>query len=233
MTERISNQRTFHTSTLLEGLAAYSAPACQVVSILAGDEIISCPELYGGFVVRRHSAGDPPYTVDETYRRPLPATTRRPDGIQPDEPGAGFTRLDRALSAAADLYHGSQYPWSSTERRVQSRVRCGDQGGVRWDPSELGLSPVEVSDLVKGAARLLGASQAGIAPLDQRWFYAAEPRRSRTDSTRAMAEIRFSDDAEAPEILPDGAKRIPTLMRYAVVMAFEMAADLGPRFGAK
>ena len=225
MAKPINYRRTSEGSTLLAGLRGYTAPRTEVVGAVAGDEIVSCPELYGGFVVRRHTGAEPPYAVGEGYRRPYPATTRRPDGVEADELGAGFTRLDRALAAAANLYHGARYPWSSTERREQSRAQRGDHG-ARWEPNELGLSEAGVTNLVKGAAKLLGASVTGIARADPRWFYAAEPNRSRSGSPSTMAEIRFSEGVGAPAILDDGTKLIPSAMRYAVVMAFEMSAGL-------
>jgi hypothetical protein len=52
------------------GLANLSLPAVYVVGRAGNDELVILPKEYGGFLIRRHAIGDPPYHVDASlYRR--------------------------------------------------------------------------------------------------------------------------------------------------------------------
>jgi hypothetical protein len=204
----------------IAGVAGRFQHEVHIVGQVDGDEIVVCPELYGGFWVRRHRPGQPPYQVDETrYQRPASArrvygsekakTAPKPAPVDYSSPG--FTRLDRAFGDAADLYHMADYP----------RLLPQTEPVERWYPEADGFSPEDVSDVVKAVACTLGASLAGIAPLDERWFFCGEQT-----PDRGHVEIRFSDQIEATALLEDGTKLVPRSMRWLVVMAFEMDADL-------
>ena len=62
------NRRDFIKLSALAGMAL---PAATVVGSVGGMEIIESPDEYGGFYVRRHKLGKPPYTVDDkVWKRP-------------------------------------------------------------------------------------------------------------------------------------------------------------------
>ena len=135
----------------------------------------------------------------ETFYRPFQAQIR-------DKPGYGYE--EHALSNAAWLVERA---WAKGCRG------SGHDGLYRWadpdadDDEGFPLPRLDVSDLVgvsqkvKRAARLFGASLVGICELDQRWLYS-----------------HVSDDL-ARQRLP---LEIPEGFRYAIAMAIEMDYDL-------
>lgn len=184
------------------GLVGCSQPTTQVVGHVGDDELVICPEEYGGFLVRRHRLGHPPYEVDEAqYRRfdqkddlfsrlSWDATLRENflrDGpqaalkhMQANRPGA--SRLDFAFYTAA-------WTVASTLGTLSGSADGAHRGLYSLSPlpgsfvslyhlNEMGpwepehLSPPDLSFIIKQAARFYGASLVGIARVDERWVYA-------------------------------------------------------------
>src|ERR1051326_5584645 len=67
---RKSHWQAFLQKIGFPGLASLSLTAVSVGGRLGSEVLVISPEEYGGFVIRRHALGDPPYCVDESrYRR--------------------------------------------------------------------------------------------------------------------------------------------------------------------
>lgn len=96
-----------------------------------------------------------------------------------------------------------------------------------WNPGAEGYSPEEVTTIIKKAAKLYGASLAGIATVDERWFYDKAyqgPYTNNPETIGRHAPIVF-EEADAPKYLEDGTLVIPKSMKYVIAMAFEMDED--------
>ena len=138
-------------------------------------------------------------------------------GVVPrDEPG--YSQIDLALRIAG--FHNAMatncHTGNWTRPRLSDELGCfyDWQGiwspgmiGLPWDPPKLPVaSPAEMSEIVKDAALFLGASLVGITELNRSWVYKKGWERY------GHKEI----DLDA---------KIPTSMKYAVVMAIETNYD--------
>jgi reductive dehalogenase len=237
------------------GMAAAAIPAAKIVGQIGGDNILYSPEQYGGFLIRRHDKGNPPYEVDdsiyqrfdqtnEVFSRQLwdpiiqeseaPYATVAPEHIMNDD--KGFTRLDYAFYTAA---------WTvATCKGNAAGAVGGSNGGLfDWEPmggftGRSGLydlpplqsnkwSPEEISHIVKTAAKFYGASLSGIAELDERWLYSHRFTKGYGGKTAPpmVTAPILYQDAEAPTELEDGTLIIPKHMKYVIALAFEMDYD--------
>jgi epoxyqueuosine reductase len=236
------------------GMAAAAVPAAKIVGQIGGDNILYSPDQYGGFLIRRHDQGNPPYEVDESvYQRfdqtnevfsrgqwdkiiqeaEAPYATVAPQHIMNND--KGFTRLDFAFYTAA---------WTVATCKGNDAGSVGGSNGGLFDWNPLGgfvgrsqlydlppwqsekWSPEQVSHIVKTAAKFYGASLSGIAELDPRWLYSHRYTKGGTATMGPMitAPILY-EDAEAPAELEDGTLIIPKSFKYVISLAFEMDYD--------
>ncbi|HEX9798420.1 MAG TPA: reductive dehalogenase [Anaerolineales bacterium] len=234
------------------GLAGMTLPAVTVIGRIGSDELVTS-EAFGGFLIRRHAAADPPYQVDDSiYRRfnqhnevfsravwdkeivdaEAPYAKVPLDHIMANDPG--FNRMDYAFYTAS---------WTvATVQGNGAGAVGGSNGGLySWQPlpgsflsrarlTEMGpwdmagYTPREVTDIVKKAALFYGASMAGIAELDERWIYSHRDTKGYSDPPNIVAPILF-EDVDVPEERADKTLVIPRSMKYVISMAFEMDYD--------
>jgi reductive dehalogenase len=175
----------------LGGLAAMSVPAISVAKSFGGYDIVTSEEEYGGFLVRRHTKKNPPYEVnDAVYKRyDLPRSAglnkngfldhfRRKQNLNKNIANkvTGFTRLEAAFAGGASSFMAGLGVIYSFEPLDYPHPLTKDLSKMPpWNPGEYGLSAKDVSNIVKKAAKFYGASMAGIAEVDERWFYNTEP----------------------------------------------------------
>ena len=124
----------------ISALASMALPTAQVVGSVGGMEVIESPGEYGGFYIRKHKLGDPPYTVDDkVLRRPDFVTNvkkmfgyienpflfnqNKEKHIKNNDPG--FTRLDYAFEDAA-----------VTLAATGGNSMMGCKGFQSWEPLE-------------------------------------------------------------------------------------------------
>lgn len=245
MSNQTLNRRDF---LKLAGLASLALPSSQVVGKIERDEVVVSPELYGGFLVRRLADGETPYQVDDSkYRRfdqknemfarsswdkDWASTVKWADKAQlMNENLPGFSREDYAFYGAAwavatgtgsaggsvggyndGLYH---------PQAVGAFTRGIDKMPP-WDWKSAGYTDLEVSNMVKMAAKFYGASLAGIAPVDKRWIYSQYYDDAYyKPGTLFRGNIQFEDSDEA-YYKDNGDFVIPNSMQHVIVMAFEM-----------
>ena len=68
--EKNFKRRDFLKAAGLGAFALTTLPAIRVMGKVGNDEIVTSEDQYGGFHIRRHAIGDPPYKVDESvYKR--------------------------------------------------------------------------------------------------------------------------------------------------------------------
>jgi reductive dehalogenase len=139
--------------------------------------------------------------------------------------------------------------WEPLEREDMFNPVRGKGGAAKWDPAEGGFTTEDVSIIAKKVAKFLGASLSGIAMVDERWFYGnvvtgfpqlppgIDPAVVMTMMEKMLAAGKsppmppmpqarqIFKDTDKPKILDDGTRIIPTSMKWAVVMAFEMDYD--------
>jgi reductive dehalogenase len=136
-----------------------------------------------------------------------------------DKGRRGYDRPAWSLDAAADslltLLNFSKNQADQGATSWQSNMPPGP--GPRWE-----ASAKEASKVVRKAAKVFGADQAGITRLDRRWVYSHSFDRP----TAKTHPIKFSDEPgfeqyDAPICLEDGTRVIPKEMQYAVVMLHE------------
>tara|TARA_B100000315_G_scaffold218164_1_gene219269 strand:- start:499 stop:1806 length:1308 start_codon:yes stop_codon:yes gene_type:complete len=136
-----------------------------------------------------------------------------------DKGRRGYDRPAWSLDAAADslltLLNFSKNQSDQGATSWQSNLPPGP--GQRWE-----ASAKEASKVVRRAASVFGADQAGIARLDRRWVYSHYFDRTTVETH----PIKFSDEPgfeeyDAPICLEDGTRVIPKEMQYVVVMLHE------------
>lgn len=249
----MSNQISRKDFLKFSSLAMAAVPAAKLLGKIEGDNILSSPEEYGGFLVRQLGKGNPPYEVDDSiYKRfdqtnevfsrarwdPIiqdaesPYASKTAEDIQNNV--KGHTRLDYAFYTAA-------WTVATTNGNAAGAVGGSNGGLYSWQPMGgftgmlYGLPPKmdygqwsveDMSHIVKTAAKFYGASLSGIAELDPRWLYSH--RYTKGYGSKAgndiTAEIRY-EDAETPAELDDGTLIIPKSMKNVITMAFEMDYD--------
>ena len=147
---------------------------------------------YGGFAIKRHAEGDPPYDVKDSYqrfdfRKALNPMVMGAVGLTSLErmkkKDPGFSRIAVAFQEGAwtisnafgsDSLYGDcgLFQWSAIEHSGTHGAPDYAKELGSWDYQADGYSIEEVSNYVKVAAKKYGASLAGIAELDKRWIYA-------------------------------------------------------------
>lgn len=203
----------------LSGLTALTLPAVRKVGRLGGHDLLSSPEMYGGFLVQNLSQDDPPIEVNDTRYERFDSTNVIFSRIMWDEDyiaqvestakvfqagDPGYDHVDVALSAAANFcggFEGTNSPLTGLHAGLLGLnpsvlTKPGVHYEGKWDHSH--LAPEEVSAVVKKAALFLGASLVGIAPLNRRWIYS----KAYDMMVGGSAPIEFTE-VEAPD-LPEG-----------------------------
>lgn len=126
------------------------------------------------------------------------------DAAVPDQDKPGYTKADRALTAAS---------WHLEDFYAKGHAGSNHSGLYAWEPPGPGLAhdekldasdPVGNANAVKRAARFFGASLVGICELNRLWVYS-----------------HVSNDITG-EHTP---MEIPAEYRYAIAMAIEMDYD--------
>lgn len=227
------------------GLASITLPAVSVVGRLGADELIRSED-YGGFLIRRHGKGNPPYDVDENmYQRmdqknvvfsrvdwdPIIQEAEAPfksvpmDRMEAGLPG--YSRLDYAFYRAAWTVHRALGTTTGNGEGGGGLYSWQTLGGVKpydelpaWEFDD--WSPQEVSEIVKKAARFYGASLSGIAGVNEKWIYRTAFNRY-TEPKGIERPIEF-DDVPEP-VHAEDRLIIPTSMKYVISLAFEMDYD--------
>lgn len=227
------------------GMAGLSLPAVNVVGRIGNDYLLSSPEEYGGFLIRK--ASNPPYQVDDSiYKRfnqkyTLFSRSYWDEGIRTSEaPYAsvamermaanedGFTRLDYAFYRASWTVHRALNTTTGNGEGGAGLYNWETLGAVApydtlppWEPTD--MTPEEVSTAIKIAAKFYGASLAGIAEVDERWIY--EKVFNRYSEPLGLEKEIVFDDVDAPVYSADGPCIIPSSYKYVISLAFEMDYD--------
>ena len=137
---------------------------------------------------------------------------------------AGFEATAWGLDSAADsLLSLMDFSKNQADTRAtawQTKVEPAPTGRPE-------TSANEASQIVRKAARLLGADQVGFAELDRRWVYS----HYFDEETKKDHPIKFSDDPgyeqyDQPIRLEDGTRVIPKEMKYVVVLLHEWGKDI-------
>ncbi len=186
------NRRNFLKYAGLGSVAMAAFPAIKVIGQVNGDEIVTCEEEYGGFYIRRHEIGDPPYRVDESiYKRFDSRNTvfgrmNWDKNVQesiantpgPEWGSAGYKQEHSALEAGASFvsgyhktgatFHGKHDGLFALEQ-AKPLSMGKDWGHKAFDRTH--LTDQDISKMVKKASMLYGASLVGISKLDKRWIY--------------------------------------------------------------
>jgi reductive dehalogenase len=246
--KNVINRRDFLKMT---SLAAVSLPLANVIGKIGKDEILTSPDEYGSFMIRRRAQGDPPYQVDDKiYKRFDNRNTafsrmytdpdygaeagpvfRDPPTVWLDD-SAGFRREDFCLAGAA---------WTVADAfgSMDSSGGAGKHNGlfqidplpsyfsidkfheIPWDRSK--YTDDDLTVMVKKAARFYGASLVGVTKLDERWIYSGY---FDDNAGQYEGKIEFSDNETKPRYAEDGTTLIiPRSMTRIVAMAFEMDHD--------
>lgn len=201
------------------GVTAGVIGAAGIVDLLSDSDMLGTNG-EGGFLIRQHDIGSPPYEVtDSAYQRfdaknaifgrtfwddEYNEVLHQAENVyEPNEPG--YERIDVALNGAAvflGAYNGTMSPMMGRHDgllALDGSVMGAPHGPSfegQWDHSQ--YSPEEVAKIVKKAALFLGASLVGIAPLDERWVYSAYYSQLNGDS----GPIEFTDVDEVS--IPEG-----------------------------
>ena len=137
---------------------------------------------------------------------------------------AGFEAAAWGLDSAADsLLSLMDFSKNQADTRAtawQTKVEPAPTGRPE-------TSANEASQIVRKAARVLGADQVGFAELDRRWVYS----HYFDEETKKDHPIKFSDDPgyeqyDQPIRLEDGTRVIPKEMKYVVVLLHEWGKDM-------
>jgi len=144
--------------------------------------------------------GNPPGYAE--FKKDYPPTTMQK--MQDKVPG--FTLVDQALyNAAWTSYRGAPSLFSWEPLGVAKPV---PQIG-RWEGT-----PEEANIIIKKAARIFGAADAGVARTNPLWFYATVGRDKETP-------IEFTDQVTSPVKTPD-LIQIPNSMQSVIVLIIPM-----------
>jgi len=214
--------------------------APKIIAKTPNGVLVESESEYGGFQVEKLEGKKFPYKCDPDKLKQMseksttfsrnswdPDRRERPEtkesitdinlfegkGIVPNQ-----TRLDYALMDAA--WHGARsggglsYGWESDRYGMMGRL--SKQLGP-WNPSELDMSWIDASLVVKHASLFYGASQAGIAELNPLWIYSDSFSPTREDRSRAIPVLREGERFERTE----DALYIPPSMNRVVALAFE------------
>jgi hypothetical protein len=182
-------------------LANLPLPAVYVVGRVGNDELVISPEEYGGFLIRRHSMGDPPYKVDDSmYQRfdqkndlfsRLSWDTTLRENFLFEAPKAAVKRMkaNRPGSSRLDFaFYTAAWTVASTLGTMSGSIDGAHRGLYSIAPlpgsfmstfplmqmepwKPEDLTPQDISVILKKAARFYGASLVGVAEVDERWIY--------------------------------------------------------------
>lgn len=180
----------------------------------------------------------PPYQVDEqVYKRfdqRNNLTVGRPNwdaGVQKFSRQAGATRAARIQSGQPGygLKDYSLFLAAGTAAWSQGTgINHANRGLSSWNPQGAKLppgigpwegSPEAATDMVKRAARFMGADLVGIAPLDRRWIFSHA-----FWADGSHKEIVFDSVEQALET--DDQLVIPERMRWVIVMGARMDHEM-------
>lgn len=178
----MSDKKRFNRRDFLKlgGLTALTIPTIKVVGRVGADEIVASQQEFGEFLIKRHAPDDPPYLIDKTLyaRKPGHDTAfgRNPDktmervintnkNLTAGVVGDDWLAYAYANGAATFMFDMQMYSWESTA------VSPSQLPEGRWIPQEHGYTEQDATKIVKRAAKLYGASLAGIAPVNELWFY--------------------------------------------------------------
>jgi reductive dehalogenase len=168
----------------LGGLAAMSAPVVNVIGRVGDYQVLESPAMFGGFWIKVHDPNDPPYELDMNIFERKPGTDsafgRNPDkimlrmqntnkNIASGKRGDDWLAYAYANAAATFMFDQDMYAWEGTSASPSTLPEG------KWVPTEHGYTNEEASKIMKRAAKMYGASLAGIAPLNPLWFYACAP----------------------------------------------------------
>lgn len=218
------NRRNF---LKLSGLAAVSLPAVSIIGSV-GDQLLAESDSYGGFLVRKHSRENPPYSIDSSVHQRFDAKNCifgrqiwddelneriRNAELVYETGDPGYTQIDDALYKATAFlanYDGTASAGVGHLKgmlNLDSLSMTAASGPVFEDPWDYTAhSPEEVADIVKKAAIFLGASLVGIAPLDERWIYTGYA----DGMSRELGAIEFTSVEQAAlsdsQVAPDEAR---------------------------
>ncbi|MFP3854605.1 MAG: reductive dehalogenase [Anaerolineales bacterium] len=226
MSEKNLTRRDFIKSL---GLASAGLPAIHVVGRIGQDELVRSEEKWGGFLIRRRAANDPPYEIDEEkferfhernnmfgrsswdegYQADLASV---PDDIMQQKQAAGVP----GYSVVDDAFKNANW-WLARNRGADPYGWVTEPNPV---PPQLGdYSTAEITNITKTAALFFGASDVGVAETDEKWFYQTLGRSE--DSARPLV----FDDVDVPIRGEEGPVVIPKKMNRVIALAYEMDYD--------
>jgi reductive dehalogenase len=204
----------------LGGLATMSLPTITRIGKVDGYSLLESEEAFGGFLVKQIEDGEEPIEVDEAiYKRFDPKYTIFSREIWDDEynevlskveknyqfSDPGYSHIDIAISEAGGFCAGFAGTTSGMGAGIHAGmlsltpevlVKSNISLEGKWDHNS--LSPEGVSGVVKSAAKFIGASLAGIAPMNERWIYT----QSFDPFTGDISPIEITEVEEV--ILPEG-----------------------------
>ncbi len=172
------------------GLATLSVPLMRTIGKIDADTLLESKETYGGFLVRQLGEKEDPFEITDDFERihakdvvfsrvlydePLMERVEAVEKVfAPNQPG--YSRLDVALAGASvfvGTYDNTNSPMQgphdgllSVNPLALSKDSITFEG--KWQHNH---TPEEVSEVIKKAAKFLGASLVGIAPFDERFLY--------------------------------------------------------------
>lgn len=197
-------RRDFFKTAGVGALALGTLPAVKVIGQVGNDEVLTSDDQYGGFYVRRHAIGDPPYKVDESvYKRFDPHNTTfsrmmyDPEMQEalantpgPDWGTPGFKQENAAFENGAWMianYNGTDAAMHSKHKGMLSldlprpmSLADHDYQQKPFDRSQ--MTDKDISTMIKKAAMFYGSSLVGIAKLDKKWIYSHSAGFSPDDS---------------------------------------------------
>ena len=212
-------------------LAALTLPAGRVVGNIGDAEAVESKE-YGGFTVKKHSAGNVPYDIDNRVYKRFDARNTAFSRMQNDpeygqeigevvrstteviaENQPGLRREDFALSSSSwTVAEAFGTGHGAGEHGIhKGLLQPGPLGLLRspelynkpWDRG--GLTDQSVTDMIKKTALFYGASLVGITEMDERWIYSDYSDIINQD---LRGKIEITDVKEV--VLPQGQVTVDT-----------------------
>lgn len=186
-------RRDFLKAAGLSSLAMATLPAAKVLGQIGTDELVTSEDEYGGFYIRRHAIGDPPYKVDESVYKRFDAKNtvfgrmvwdKEVQEKMANTPGPewgtkGFKQENSAFEMGAWVvanYDDSNAGLVGKHRglfglNVKRPMMIADHDWNRKPFDRSHMTDQDISQMVKKAAMFYGSSLVGIAKLDKKWIY--------------------------------------------------------------